>query len=524
MFYIFYIKVFIKSKVFGHLAFFSTLTTLRQQYIYVTILRTLIITKKEESTIRELLNNNSIVIRPVDKGSGIVVLDADEYKSQMERELENNATYREASEDQTQKINNGIKRLIDSMYKNNEINKDMKNYLKPINSRGEGTRKPQNPQKENNPFRTMVNGRNHPTENIAEFVKNELRDNVKSLPSYIQDTTEKVSTDSVLKLMDYALENNSFSFDGKHYAQTEGTSIGSKLGMCYASTYLGAWETKLFHKAQKTQFTYYRYIDDIWGIWTHGKEELIKFHKTANSIHQNIQIDLRFSSNKKIEFLDVYASIQNGSVKTEVYSKPSTKHLYLHVKSDHPFSMKKSIPYGLGIRAKRICSDEADYRKENENIKKRLVKRGYKKEDIDEQLGKVDQQKREDLLEYRQNTQKINKRVPLVVTHSRALPDIRRILRKHQNILMRSDHLKKASEYQPLLALRRDKNLQDILVHKKDNKMLINQKQGCHKCDRKKCILCPRLLTGDEFWEENGNTYKVKGRVTCLSENVVYAV
>ena len=294
--------------------------------------------------------------------------------------------------------------------------------------------------------------------------------------------------------------------------------------MCYASTYLGAWETQLFQKVEKTPFTYYRYIDDIWGIWTHGKEELIKFHKTANSIHQNIQVDLRFSSNEKIEFLDVYTSIQNGSVKTEVYSKPSDKHLYLHVKSDHPFSMKKSIPYGLGIRAKRICSDEADYRKEKENIKKRLVKRGYKKEDIDEQLGKVDQQKREDLLEYRQNTQRKNKRVPLVVTHSRALPDIRGILRKHQNILMRSDRLQKAFEHQPLLALRRDKNLQDILVHKKHNKMFFNQKQGCHKCDRKKCMLCPRLLTGDEFWDENGNAYKVKSRVTCLSENLVYAV
>ena len=42
------------------------------------------ITKKEESAIRKLLNDNSIVIRPADKGSGIVVLDADEYNSQMD--------------------------------------------------------------------------------------------------------------------------------------------------------------------------------------------------------------------------------------------------------------------------------------------------------------------------------------------------------------------------------------------------------------------------------------------------------
>ena len=179
--------------------------------------------------------------------------------------------------------------------------------------------------------------------------------------------------------MDYALENKSFSFDGKHYAQTEGTSIGSKLGMCYVFTYLGAWKTQLFQKADKTAFTYHRFKDDIWRILTHGKEELLEFHKTANSSHQNIQIDLRFSSNENIEFLDVYTSIQNGSIKTEVYSKPSDKHLCLHVRSDNPFSMKKSVPYGLGIRAKRICTDKADYKKKKENIKKRLVKRGIRK-------------------------------------------------------------------------------------------------------------------------------------------------
>ena len=103
----------------------------------------------------------------------------------MERELENNATYREASEDQTQKINNGIKRLIDSMYKNNEINKDIKNYLKPIDSRGGKAKGNPKIHKRYNPIRTIVNGRNHPTEKIAEFVENELRDHVKTLPGYL---------------------------------------------------------------------------------------------------------------------------------------------------------------------------------------------------------------------------------------------------------------------------------------------------------------------------------------------------
>jgi len=40
------------------------------------------------------------------------------------------------------------------------------------------------------PLRTIVNGRNHPTEKMAEIVEDELREHVTSLPSYIRDTTD----------------------------------------------------------------------------------------------------------------------------------------------------------------------------------------------------------------------------------------------------------------------------------------------------------------------------------------------
>jgi len=37
---------------------------------------------------------------------------------------------------------------------------------------------------------TYINGRNHPTEKMAEIEKDELREDVTSLPSYIRDTTD----------------------------------------------------------------------------------------------------------------------------------------------------------------------------------------------------------------------------------------------------------------------------------------------------------------------------------------------
>ncbi|CAC5426705.1 unnamed protein product [Mytilus coruscus] len=161
-------------------------------------------------------------------------------------------------------------------------------------------------QKKKHPLRTTINGRNHPTEKIAEIVENKLSENVRNLPTYIQDTTDflnklnaaqqplpdnaimfcldvtklypsvprkeareacktalenrsdiSIPTEDVLKMMDLVIENNNFSFNGKHFLQTEGTTIGSHLGMNYACTYLGQWKGNVF------QTSNWRYVDDI---------------------------------------------------------------------------------------------------------------------------------------------------------------------------------------------------------------------------------------------------------------------
>jgi hypothetical protein len=54
---------------------------------------------------------------------------------------------------------------------------------------------------------------------------------------------------------------------------------------------------------------------------------------------------------------------------------------------------------------------------------------------------KVDNLERENLLQY--STRKQNNRVPLVITYSKALPNIHDILRKNMKILNQSDKMKK---------------------------------------------------------------------------------
>jgi hypothetical protein len=97
--------------------------------------------------------------------------------------------------------------------------------------------------------------------------------------------------------------------------------------------------------------------------------------------------------------------------------------MYLHKRSDHPNTVKKSIPYGLGVRVKRICDDKEEYEKERSKIKERLTQRGYNSNLIEKQLLKVDELDRKETLKYRKkHKNKKMDRVPLILTYSRALP------------------------------------------------------------------------------------------------------
>ena len=528
-------------------------------------------TQAENQAMRDLLNDDDIVIRPADKGSGIVIMDTIDYVEKLNEEMKNNTTYQKVENNNISTVQNKVNKVASNLCARGSISKNVKGYM--TSSGGTSGKLQGNPKlhKTGVPLRTIVNGRNHPTEKMAEVVEKELRAHVTSLPSYIQDTTDflnklstiqqplpdgtllfcldvkalypsvprhearaavkealshrvnpQIPTEDVLHMMDTVLENNTFTFDGNHYIQTEGTAIGSHLGMNYASTYMGAWESELLKRAPKQPLAYFRYVDDVWGLWTHGLRALEEFHTLGNQIHPRIQLELRHASDK-IEFLDVITSIREGRLSTDLYTKPTDKHLYLRRDSSHPESTKKAIPYGLGVRAKRICCEDASYQHHRSNIKSQLQQRGYDERLMEKELQKVDAKPREDLLTYRNKEHK-NTRVPLVLTFSRALPNVGGILRKHLPTLYRSDEMKRVFPEVSMVAFRRDSNLQDILVHKKHNRQFFAQSNSSGPCGAKRCAVCPYVISADTFTSAEGITYKVRNQITCTSTNVVYAL
>ena len=317
------------------------------------------------------------------------------------------------------------------------------------------------------------------------------------------------------------LENNNFVFNGKEYQQVDGTAIGSKLGKNYACTYMGEWEKQLLENAEKTPCAYWRFVDDIIGLWTHGEENLLKFHRDANAIHPRVQVTLRFST-EETEFLDTTINIRNGQITTSLYEKPTDRHMYIHGKSDHPPSSKIAIPYGLAVRVKRVCSDKKEYNKEKRKIYKRMVTRGHRGKDVARQLKKADKKERSQLLQYKSKDNSHEERVHLVLTYTRALPNISKILNKRMEILRKSKKLSNIFKAPPQVSYRRGRNIKDILVHQKwsrtDKKSRKANGQAC------KCKICSvTYKSGSAKGCENTHV-PVNSTVNCKSSNVIYGV
>ena len=188
--------------------------------------------------------------------------------------------------------------------------------------------------------------------------------------------------------------------------------------------------------------------------------------------------------------------------------------IYVQKNSNPPASVKKSLPYGLGIRIRRICSRESDYIKRRKELKSHLRKRGYSSRFIEGQLQKVDKIDRSDLLTYKTKEEK-NDRVSLVITYSKHLPDIQKISRDHLPLLHKSIEMQEIFDKHPLVAFKRDRNLTDILIHGKHNNIFKNKDGMSSRCPTDKCAICAITVN-----EEIPEIKKIQKEVNCQTTNV----
>ena len=126
---------------------------------------------------------------------------------------------------------------------------------------------------------------------------------------------------------------------------------------------------------------------------------------------------------EKLHFLtQCYTKTKINNIQTTLYRKPTDQQAFLHAKSEHPRSPKRSIPYSQALRLKTICSTSREFDKNCAIIKQKFLDRQYKEEVLDEQIKKVDRIERIELFTCKEKNNKT--RIPLSITYNRTLPNI----------------------------------------------------------------------------------------------------
>ena len=161
----------------------------------------------------------------------------------------------------------------------------------------------------------------------------------------LQKAGNKV-TSVIITFLWLILTLNNFTFNGKHYLQLLGVTMGIKYSASYANLFMNNFEeTWIYKLIGKNSNFYKRFIDDIFILWNGTPEQLREFIEQINTLHPTIKFEANYSFNS-INFLDTHIyKNKNGKLCTTLHVKPTDRQSYLHHKSYHPTASKRSITY-----------------------------------------------------------------------------------------------------------------------------------------------------------------------------------
>lgn len=185
-----------------------------------------------------------------------------------------------------------------------------------------------------------------------------------------------------------------------------------------------------------------RFIDDLFFIWSGNESQLLKFIDMINKLHPTIKFTASYDFHgKSTNFLDTTVWISEGRIHTDLYRKKTDKVQYLLPSSCHPSHVTKNIPYSLGLRIVRICSDFDNRIKRLQELRNMLISRNYRAKCVDDALARVHAITREDAL--KRVEKKTNDRITFALRYYPQLPSVSKILQKHWRAMTIDPEMKK---------------------------------------------------------------------------------
>jgi peptide-methionine (R)-S-oxide reductase len=267
------------------------------------------------------------------------------------------------------------------------------------------------------------------------------------------------TTKLIYQLTKLVLENNIIEFNGELYLQLVGCAMGSKMSPNYANVFMHHFEKTYLPQAPVQPYLWKRYIDDIFAIFVCSDQEIQAFIEWINGVHPSIKFTTNMNPNG-VPFLDCFVKIENNSIITKPYTKPTDKKQYIHPSSCHPPHVFRSIPYSQALRIKRICTKEQDLMAELQNLEGYFKNRGYPVDIIHAGFNKAllppqnyENNEEDDELDKRPTVMVIPYH-PLNPTFAKCIATL---WQDHELIL--KDKIKK-----PIVAYTRPRNLKEILT------------------------------------------------------------
>lgn len=524
------------------------------------------LTDREQQAIESLASRNDIIIKPADKGGAIVVMDRSKYISEGHRQLSDASYYKRQDHDPTNEFKDIVRDTLTALFNDKEMSYGTLKSLIPLSPVAGRFYLLPKIHKRDNPGRPIISGIGTVTENLSRYVDSLINTIPSSFSSYIKDTNhflsdivdlqvpqnsflvtldvtslytniphsdgieavicayndcdanKPVSASTLATLLKLILELNNFEFDGTHYVQVSGTSMGTRIGPNYANIFMGLLENKFLANCEYKPFYYKRFIDDIFLIWHHSESQLLSFIADLNNAHPAISFSHSYSP-VNISFLDVMVTLRNGKLITNLYRKPTDRQQYLHFSSSHVKHNKTSIPYSQAVRFKRICSDSSEFSRHCEQLRSALEKQSYPASIITDAIKRAEELDRSDLLSTNKRPKDCS-RTNLILTHAASAPNVNHILKKHFNILIQSERLKGIFTEQPRVVYRRSRNLRDLLT---SSKTTCSHHEGCHPCNKPRCKVCAHMTTSKTVSSTSSSfSLKINGNYTCDSINVIY--
>jgi hypothetical protein len=185
----------------------------------------------------------------------------------------------------------------------------------------------------------------------------------------------------IMKTLAWILKHNYFYYKERIFHQCRGVAMGQIIAPLVADLYMVSFE-KEWMKLPNFPEYYKRFLDDLLGLTTQPKAEILKLFEHLNSSSKHLKFTMCLSSDK-IQFLDVEIFkgkkfLSTLKFDTKLFFKPTNNFLYSTPDSFVPNKRKFGWITGEQVRLIRNNSDITLYQQQMNQFLSHLTNRGYR--------------------------------------------------------------------------------------------------------------------------------------------------